>query len=270
MNLAVLLASSEVATKGKAFHVPEAGELFHYPTLFTVPGTDLAITFPTVVMFVMTIVVGAFFLTAFRNPKLVPVGAQNVAETGVDFVRKQIVQPILGPEGAGWLPFLCAVFFWVWSLNFMGIIPGIQFPVTSRMAYPAMLAILAWLIYNAIGVKNQGFFGYLKNTLFPPGVPWWVYVLLTPIEFISNFVVRPLTLAVRLFANMVAGHMILSVLFISTAVFFSSGIGKVTFILPFMLATTLTGFEIFVGAIQAFIMTILIAVYIQSSMEAHH
>jgi F-type H+-transporting ATPase subunit a len=155
-------------------------------------------------------------------------------------------------------------------LNVMGIIPGVQFPVTSRMAIPAMLAAIAWLIYNTIGIRNQGFFGYFKNMMFPPGVPKIIYVLLAPIELISTVLVRPLTLAVRLFANMVAGHMILAVLFIGTGVFFASGIGKVTFVLPFLFGTIMTGFEIFVAGMQAFIITILTAVYIAGAQEAHH
>jgi F-type H+-transporting ATPase subunit a len=156
------------------------------------------------------------------------------------------------------------------TLNIMGIVPPILFPVTSRMAYPAMLALIAWIIYNAIGIRNQGFFGYFKNMMFPPGVPKPIYIILAPIEFISTVVVRPLTLAVRLFANMVAGHLILAVLFIGTAVFIDSGIGRVAFILPFAFGTIMTAFEIFVAGMQAFIITILTAVYIAGAQEAHH
>jgi F-type H+-transporting ATPase subunit a len=138
------------------------------------------------------------------------------------------------------------------------------------MAYPTMLAALSWIVFNAIGIREQGFFGYLKGIMFPPGVPKPIYILLTPIEVISTIIVRPLTLAVRLFANMVAGHMLLAVLFIGTAVFFESGIGKVTFVLPFALATVLTLFEIFVAGMQAFIITILTAVYIAGAAHPEH
>lgn len=252
----------------KPFETPQAGHLFNYAPLYN--GAPSWLTFPMLMMTVITVLLGVFFWRAFAKPKLVPTGAQNVAEYGVDFVRNQIVLPVLGPNGVGWTPFLTVMFFWVLLLNFLGIVPGVQFPVTSRMAIPATLSLIVWLIYNGIGIRNQGLGGYFKNMMFPPGVPKPIYILLAPIEFISTVIVRPLTLAVRLFANMVAGHMILAVLFVGTSVFFASGIGKATFILPFTFATVMTGFEIFVAGMQAFIITILTAVYIAGAQEAHH
>lgn len=253
---------------GKPFHTPAAGELFNFAPLYD--GAPAWLTYPMVIMTTVTILLFLFFWKAFSKPKLVPTGAQNLGEAGVDFVRNQIVNPVLGPEGQKWTPFLTVMFFWVLLLNLMGVVPGVQFPITSRMAIPAMLSALAWIIYNSIGIKNQGPIGYFKNMMFPPGVPKPIYVLLAPIEFISTVVVRPLTLAVRLFANMVAGHMILAVLFIGTGVFFASGIGKVTFVLPFAFGVIMTGFEVFVAGMQAFIITILTAVYIAGAQEAHH
>ena len=194
-----------------------------------------------------------------------------MVEAGIEFVDKQIAFPVLGENARPWLPFLTAVFFWVFFLNIMGIVPGIQFPITSRMAIPATLAILAWFIYNMIGIRNQGLGGYFKNMLFPPGVPKSVYILLTPIEFFSTIVFRPLTLALRLFANMVAGHMLLAVIASASAVFFyGSIIGKATFLVPTAFGVVMTGFEIFVAFMQAFIITILTSVYIAGAQEAHH
>lgn len=271
----VLLAAETVAplegeheTVGKPFHTPEAGHLFNYKVLFELG--PFKITFPMIVLAVVTLALITFFVMAFRKANAVPTGAQNVGEAGIDFVKSQIVLPVLGPNGLPWLPFLTAMFFWVFFLNITGIIPGIQFPITSRMAIPATLAIIVWFVYNAIGIKNQGFFGYFKGIMFPPGVPKPIYILLAPIEFISTILVRPLTLAVRLFANMVAGHMILAVLAVGSAVFFASGMGKVFFILPFAFGTIMTGFEIFVAGMQAFIITILTSVYIAGAQEAHH
>lgn len=251
-----------------AFVPPTVGDLFEFETLFTVFG--LEVTFPTLLMFGVTALMALFFLRAFRAPKLVPAGAQNVGEAGVDFIRNQIILPVIGPEGAPWTPFLTTMFFWVFLSNIMSVVPGIQFPVTSRIAYPAMLAALSWLVFNAVGIRQQGFFGYFKGIMFPPGVPKPIYILLTPIELISNLLVRPLTLAVRLFANMVAGHMILAVLFLGTAVWFQSGLGKVTFVFPFAFAMALMAFEVFVAGMQAFIITILTAVYIAGAMHPEH
>jgi F-type H+-transporting ATPase subunit a len=251
-----------------AFVVPSFKELFEFKPLFEIGPFE--VTFPTLVMFAITILMGLFFVRAFSKRQLVPVGSQNVGESFVEFVDNQIVLPVLGPEGKRYLPLLTTMFFWVFFNNIMGIIPAVQFPITSRMAYPAVLALLAWVLYNWIGIKEQGFFSYFKGILFPPGVPKVVYILLTPIELISTILVRPLTLAVRLFANMVAGHMLLAVLFLGTAVFFQSGIGRVTFLLPFALGTVLTGFEIFVAGMQAFIITILTAVYIAGAAHPEH
>lgn len=255
-----------------AFQAPTVKELFEFEPLFTfqLGGIEMRVTFPIIVMFGVTVLLAAFFWSAFRRPQLVPAGAQNVGESAMDFVRNQVVLPVMGPEGTSWTPFLTTMFFWVFFLNTMSIVPGIQFPVTSLIAVPTMLALLAWILFNAVGIREQGFLGYFKGIMFPPGVPKPIYILLTPIEFISTIIVRPLTLAVRLFANMVAGHMILGVLFVGTAVFFQSGIGKVTFVLPFSLAIVLTGFEIFVAGMQAFIITILTAVYIAGASHPEH
>jgi F-type H+-transporting ATPase subunit a len=254
---------------GKPFVAPDAGHLFNYEPLFKIGS--FAVTFPMVILAAVTLLIIAFFTTAFRKRALVPAGAQNLGEAGIEFVEKQIAYPVLGEHARPWMPLLTAVFFWVFFLNIMGVIPGIQFPITSMMAIPATLAVLAWLIYNGLGIKSQGPIGYFKNMLFPPGVPKGVYVLLTPIEFASTLIFRPLTLALRLFANMVAGHMLLAVLAGATAVFLQGSIlGKITFVVPGLFGVIMTGFEIFVAFMQAFIITILMSVYIAGAREAHH
>ena len=96
------------------------------------------------------------------------------------------------------------------------IVPFVNFAPTSRMAIPAFLAIVTWLIFNVVGLIKQGPIRYFKDTLFPPGVPWPIYILLAPIELFSVFIVRPLTLAVRLLANMMAGHVLLTIFFLFT------------------------------------------------------
>jgi F-type H+-transporting ATPase subunit a len=253
----------------KPFHAPTVGELFEFRPLFTVGAFE--VTFPTLVMFGVTVFLIVFFVAAFRRPKLVPGGAQNLGEAGVDFIREQIAVAVIGPQGHAWVPFLTAMFFWILFNNFMSILPGVQFPVTSRMAYPATLAALSWILFNAVGIREQGFFRYFKNVLFPPGVPWPIYILLTPIEFFSTIVVRPLTLSVRLFANMVAGHLILGVLFVGSSVFVAGNVlGKLGFIAPFGLSVALMALELFVIVMQAFIFTILTAVYISGAIHPEH
>lgn len=254
----------------KSFHAPTVDELFEFEPIFTVGG--LEVTFPTLVMFGVTALIILFFWRAFSKPKLVPGGMQNVAEAGViDFVRNQIAVAVIGPEGHRWVPLLATIFFWVLLNNFMSIFPVISFPVNSRMAYPVTMAITVWLIFNGVGIMQQGFFKYFKNIMFPPGVPMGVNVLLAIIELFSTVIVRPITLSVRLFANMVAGHMILAVLFIGSSVFIAGGpLGKVGYVAPFGLGIILMGLELFVIFMQAFIFTILTAVYISGALHPEH
>jgi F-type H+-transporting ATPase subunit a len=263
-------ADALIGIGSTTFQAPTVGELFEFKPIFKVGSFE--VTFPTLVMFGMTLLLILFFLKAFSKPKLIPGGTQNIAEAGmVDFVRDQIVLAVIGPEGLWAMPLLTAIFFWVLANNFMSIFPIIQFPVTSRMAYPATLAILVWFVYNGVGIKEQGFFKYFKNIMFPPGVPKPIYVLLTPIELFSTVIVRPITLSVRLFANMVAGHLILSVLFVGSSVFIAGNVlGKIGYVAPFGLAVILMGLELFVIFMQAFIFTILTAVYISGALHPEH
>jgi F-type H+-transporting ATPase subunit a len=252
------------------FHAPVVEELFEFKPIFDVGGIE--VTFPTLVMFGMTALIIFFFWRALSKPKLVPSGAQNVAEAGVvDFVRNQIAIAVIGPEGERFVPLLLTIFFWVLANNFMSIFPVVQFPVTSRMAYPATIAAVVWGVFNYIGIKEQGFFKYFKNIMFPPGVPGAIKPLLALIEFFSTVIVRPITLSVRLFANMVAGHMILAVLFIGSSVFVAGNVlGKIGYVAPFGLSIALMGLELFVIFMQAFIFTILTAVYISGAVHPEH
>ena len=225
------------------FQAPTVTELFEFRPLFKLGG--LAVTYPIVLMFGVTILMVLFFQRAFAKPQLVPAGVQNVGEVAIDFVRDQIALPALGPDGARWVPFLSCMFYFVLFNNLLSIVPGAQFPVTSLMGLPVMLAVVSWVIFNYLGIKEQGFIGYFKGIMFPPGVPKIVYILLSPIELLSTVIVRPVTLAVRLFANMVAGHMILAVLFLGTETFLHGNIiGKAASVLPFALGTALTAAQL--------------------------
>ena len=266
---AAFIVDAVVGVEHKSFHAPTVTELFEFDPIFDIGGIE--VTFPTLVMFGVTLLLILFFVRAFRKPKLIPQGQQNVAEAGVDFIRDQIALPVIGTEGHAWVPYLTAIFFWVFLNNFMSIVPVIQFPVTSRMAYPVVLAIPVWFIFNAVGIKQQGFFKYFRNVMFPPGVPIGINFLLAFIELFSTVIVRPITLSVRLFANMVAGHMILGVLFVASTVFIAGNpLGKVGFVAPFGLSIALMGLELFVITMQAFIFTILTAVYISGALHPEH
>ena len=214
------------------------------------------------------VIVAGLAITASRRAQLVPAGVQNLMESVVDFVRNSIILETMGPDGLAWTPFLFTLFLFVFVGNIFEVVPGIQMPVNARFALPFFLAMLVWVLFNFIGIKSQGFFGYFKSMLFPPGVPKALYLLVTPIELVSTLFVRPLSLSVRLFANMLAGHLLLaSFAVLSTALFAATYIGAAV---PFALLVALTGFEVLVAVLQAFIFTILTAVYIGGAMHPEH
>ena len=224
------------------------------------------------VFFVLTLAMAAtilFFVIGLRRPKIIPGKLQLLCESGVDFVRQQIMMQMIGPEGLPFLAFLTTLFFFIFFGNIFEVIPFVGFPLNSRIAFPMVLAVLSWVVYNAVGVRRHGFFGYLKIIMFPPGAPAILYILLAPIELLQVIFVRPLTLTVRLFANMVAGHFLLAVFFLGTLTLLS-GTPYVLGVVSFTMGTALIGFEIFVSALQAFIFAVLTASYIGGAMAEEH
>jgi F-type H+-transporting ATPase subunit a len=218
-----------------------------------------------------------FYFGTRRKDALVPSGIlQNTAESGVGFVRNQIIMQTMGTDGLRYLPYLTALFFFIFFSNITEIIPGVQFPANARFGVPLMLALITWVIYNVVGVVKQGPWHYFKSSCFPdlgqmPIIAKiLLYLLVAPIEFVSNFIVRPFSLMVRLFANMLAGHLILVTFAALTAGLWALKITAVIAPLSFGLLVAMTGFEILVSFLQAFIFTILTAVYIDSSMHPAH
>ncbi|MDG2906714.1 MAG: F0F1 ATP synthase subunit A [Acidimicrobiales bacterium] len=251
-----------------ALDFPPVSHLFEWPAILF-DGTMYAVNKTVLIYLAAVVITAAIFLVAGRkNAPLVPAGVQHVAESGVTFVEKSIVMETIGPEGKKFMPFLTTMFFFILFSNITEVIPGIQFPANSRMAVPITLAIVVWCIYNVVGIKSQGLGGYLKNSLFPPGVPKLLYVIVTPIELVSTFVVRPFSLAIRLWANMVAGHLLLVTFAVLTTALW--GAMPPTAIAPFAMLVLMTAFEILVSVLQAFIFTILTAVYIGGSMHPAH
>jgi len=248
---------------------PPISHLTRWPN-FWFEGTPFAVN-KTVLIYIAAVVLTlAFFFAAGRRAQLVPKGVQNMAESSLEFVRDGIILQTMGPEGMRYLPFLTAMFFFIFFANIFEIVPFIQFPGNASFAVPLILAGLVWIIFNVVGVVRQGPFGYLKNELFPPGVPKALYLLVTPIEFVSVFLVRPFSLAIRLFANMLAGHLILATFALLCAALFSTTLLVVILPFSFGLLIALTAFEILVAGLQAFIFTILTGVYVGSSMNPEH
>jgi F-type H+-transporting ATPase subunit a len=226
-------------------------------------------TKPMLLALVCSALVVAFFWAAFAKPKLVPRGVQNIAELGIMFVRDQILRPMMGKRGDSYLPFLVSLFFFIWFMNIMEIIPVAQFPAMSFIAFPGVLMLMVYITYNYLGIKHQGLGGYFKNMV-PSGVPVFILGILAPVEILQYIIVRPFTLAVRLFANMFAGHILLLVFTLATWYLFSASIGLLFSGVSFILTIVLTAFELLIQALQAYIFTILTAQYIGGSLEAGH
>ncbi|MEO7556059.1 MAG: F0F1 ATP synthase subunit A [Acidimicrobiales bacterium] len=231
-------------------------------------GDTFGVNKVVLLMWLTVIIVFAFFFIASRKRDLVPTGLQNVAESSVDFVRNGIILETMGEDGLPWTPFLLSMFSFIFVCNIWEIIPIAQMPVNARIALPAFMAIIVWLLYMYVGIAKNGFFHFFGGAIFPPGVPKALYLLVTPIELVQLLIVRPLSQSVRLFANMLAGHLLLiSFAVLSTALFEATYIGAA---LPGALLVALTGFEVLVAFLQAYIFTILTAVYIGSSMHPEH
>jgi F-type H+-transporting ATPase subunit a len=253
-----------------ALEFPPISHLVEWPDIF-LKGNDLfAINKVVLGFFIATILSAAIMLLGGRKQALVPSGIQNVAESSVDFIRSQVVLQTMGPDGMAWIPFLLTLFFFILFNNLFEVIPGWQMPGNARMAMPLFMALLVWVVFNVVGLVKQGPLHYLKSVLFPPGVPIFLYVLVTPIEFVSTFLVRPFSLAVRLFANLLAGHILLVTFAILSAAMWSVGPSLVILPLPAIVLILLTAFEVMVAFLQAYIFTILTAVYIGGAIHPEH
>jgi F-type H+-transporting ATPase subunit a len=248
---------------------PPVSHLVNWPE-FAFEDTPFAFTKVTLVYVLAVILTFGLFFIAGRRAKLVPVGVQNATEASVDFVRESVIMQTMGSNGLGWLPFLVTMFFFIFFINIFEVIPVFQMPGNARIAVPLILAVTVWVIYNAVGIKAQGFFGYLKSSCVPPGVPKALLILVVPIEFVSTFLVRPFSLAIRLFANMLAGHFILVTFALLCVDLFAAKVTVILLPFTFGLLVALTGFEVLVAGLQAFIFAILTAVYIGGSMSPEH
>jgi F-type H+-transporting ATPase subunit a len=251
-----------------AIDFPPISHAVEWPILFG--GDLLGVNKVVLLMWASVIVVFAFFFAASRRQQLVPVGVQNIAESAVDFVREGIILQTMGEDGLFYTPLLLMMFSFIFVCNIWEVIPVAQMPVNARIALPMFMALLVYVMYHFVGIKQQGLGGYLKSALVPPGVPKAILPLLVFIELITLLITKPLSLCVRLFANMFAGHLLLITFAIISSTLFA--VQWQIVILPFsgFLLIALTGFEVLVAFLQAFIFTILTAVYLGQSMHPEH
>jgi F-type H+-transporting ATPase subunit a len=250
-----------------------------YPPAFLFEGTPFEMNRIMMVrVIVMVALIVLFWLWTRRFNKSVKAGVvvpgrfQLLGELSLNFVRKNIAHDQLGEkDGDRFLPLLTTIFFVILGMNLTGLIPGFNIAGTSVVGLPLVLAAAAYFTFIYAGMKRHGF-GFFKNALFPSGVPPVMYIMVTPIEFLSTFILRPVTLALRLLMNMVAGHLLLVLLFGSTHFFFFSadglfklfGVGTLAFGFAFTL------FKLLVAVLQAYVFTLLTTVYIQLALADEH
>jgi F-type H+-transporting ATPase subunit a len=266
-----LLPTILAARPGFKDEIPSVNELYQWPCIWHFGGSTLCINRVVILEFLVAALTALVFILAFRKPKVVPRGGQNVMEAMYDFVASDVVEGVIGRrEGAVWQPYLTILFVFAAIISLFEVVPLIQFPVSSRIAIPLILATGSWLVYNYAGIKKKGFVGYFKGVMFPPGVPKPAYVLLTPIELITALILRPATLAIRLFANFFAGHVLLTVFFVAAAYLVALPATIPLFVPALVVAMFLVGLEIFIAAVQAYVFTLLTAVYITLSVSEEH
>lgn len=261
---AIFVAPSE----GSAFP-PSVDQAYFFDRIGD--GSIIASVKVTALLVIGTIIIIAFFLAASRRAAVVPGKLQFFAEGMYGFVRNAIAIEVMGRAGKAWAPFLATLFAFLFVMNIFEIIPFAMIPVTSHFVFPAALAVLTWVLYNFVGIKKFGFFGYFKNQIVIPGIPWPMHFLLVPLEFLSKILLQPFTLAVRLFANMFAGHMLVVLAGAGTIFLLESGgINYVLALLPALGSVVLWFFELLICALQAYVFVLLTAVYLEGALADGH
>ncbi|WP_329254993.1 F0F1 ATP synthase subunit A [Actinoallomurus sp. NBC_01490] len=241
------------------FEPPGLG-LFEWKPLFRLG--PVAVHKPIVLCLLVTAAVPAFFWAAFARPAIVPGRMQNLGELAYLFVRDQIARPMMGVRGDRWMGLLFSLFFFVWMANLMAVVPPAQFPVTGHIAFPAVLAGLVYVIMWVVGVRTHGLVGFIRHATCPPGLSRGETVLVAPLEFLSAFVLRPFTHAVRLFATMFAGHLLVA-LFATVGYHFliqaPTPLGVPVGVVGVAFTVVVTALEVFVQAVQAYVFTLIAA-----------
>jgi F-type H+-transporting ATPase subunit a len=269
----LILASSSCDTSADIICAPEnVLELFKFEHPFFSIG-PLDFTRTVILIFLAMAIVIAILYMGLRGNRVIPTKFGAAVESLVTFVKDEIATGIIGPEGARYTPYLLSVFMLVLVGNLFEVTPLINFPITSSMALPLIIAVLTWLIFVSVGFAKNGL-SYFVDTVWPKSVPIALRPLVGLIELVSIFVLRPITLAVRLFANMVAGHLMLTLLLASGVIFIGDiadiGARSIIGVPWFVFGLGIFVFEIVVAVLQAYIITLLSAVYVQTSVHPEH
>lgn len=275
--LSLLNQAAYAAASDGGFSSPSIDEF--YPAVIAFEGTPFELNRIMLIrLLVMTALIVLFWLwsskfkKAYKNNILVPSRFQLMGEISLNFVRKSIAHEQLGEkDGERFLPLLTTMFFLILGMNITGIIPFLNISGNSVIGLPMVLAAAAYVTFIYAGVKKHGGH-FFTAALFPAGVPKPFYVLVTPIELLSTFILRPVTLTLRLMMNMIAGHLLLVLCFSATQFFFfnADGLFKLFGVGTFVFGFAFTVFEILVSFLQAYVFTLLTTVYIQLALSDEH
>jgi F-type H+-transporting ATPase subunit a len=262
------MLTSLASADGGGFQTPTTAE-FYQPLWFDGP---FAITRPAVVILLSVGLISWWLIATTRRAAVVPSRTQLITESLYGFVRNQVARDIIGSKDfLRFVPLLFSMFVLILVNNLFGVVPPVLFPTMSRIAFPIALTAVVYVVYHYIGIKRVGLGAYFKGMV-PAGLPGWIVPLIFFLEVITFFITRPLTLALRLFGNMFAGHLLL-LLFITGGQFMitTGGFGlKIAGAGSFLMAFVLTIFEILIEFLQAYIFTLLAATYIAGSLVDEH
>ena len=247
-------------------------EDFYWPVIGG--DSNWAITRPMVVMAISVVLLSWFFVTVAGRLTVVPGKRQWVAEQAYGFVRNSIARDVIGAKDfRPYIPLLMTLFTLILFNNVMGVMPFVQFPTMSRIAFPIVLTLIVYIVYHTVAIRRKhGVIGYLKS-LVPPGLPLWLRPIMFFLEVLTYFIIRPLTLALRLFGNMLAGHLMLLVFILGGEYLLIHGSSifiQLSGILGLAFGVVMTFFELLVQFLQAFIFTLLTALYISDAVSEHH
>ncbi|TCP54814.1 ATP synthase F0 subcomplex A subunit [Tamaricihabitans halophyticus] len=255
-----------VLTQGGGFEPPGV-DFFFLPPIFG------EVTKPMVLVVLSTLIISVYFMLASRNLKIVPGKGQFVAESIYGMARNTIAREQIGAKDfRPFVPLILGLFTFVLVNNIFGIIPLIQFPTMSKIGFPIALFIVVYVVMHAVGFRRHGFLGYFKHVMFPPGVPKPIYLILSPIEAFQKFIAQPLALAVRVFAAMFAGHMIILVFALGGAyLLFEASAGlKPTSLVAWAGVIAITFVEALIQVLQAYIFALLTANFIGAALSSEH
>jgi F-type H+-transporting ATPase subunit a len=228
-------------------------------------GWDVSFTNASLFMVLAVLVTIGFFMFAMRSRSLVPTRLQSVAEITYEFVA-DMLRDSIGKEGMKYFPFVFALFIFIFACNMLGMIPG-AFTVTSHIVVTAALALIVFLTVLVVGFAKNGL--HFFKLFVPSGVPIYILPLVTMIEIIS-FLSRPVSHSVRLFANMLAGHITLKVFGGFVVMLLGAGSFAALAPLPLLAAVALTALEFLVAFLQAYVFTMLTCMYLNDALHPGH